>query len=47
MKKILLLIVLALTFNSAAAFAGHTCRDGSYSGSERRGTCSHHGGEAF
>ena len=46
MKTILIVSALMLSFFSASSFAGHTCGDGSYSGSDGRGTCSHHGGEA-
>lgn len=46
MKKVLVVVTLIASFFSASSFAGHTCGDGSYSGSDGRGTCSHHGGEA-
>ncbi len=46
MKKIIALVALIASLASVPAFAGHTCKDGSYSGSDGSGTCSHHGGEA-
>ncbi|HCM62961.1 MAG TPA: hypothetical protein DIT05_10530 [Morganella sp. (in: Bacteria)] len=52
MKKILFFICLVFSFNSFAYITNDpddpnikaVCRDGSYSTSTGRGTCSHHGG---
>ena len=44
---ICLLILSFVLFPIHQAKAGHLCRDGSYSQSNGRGTCSWHGGERW
>jgi len=46
-RNISTLFIAALTMFASAAEAGSICRDGTYSYSEGRGTCSWHGGVAL